>query len=178
MSFIQCYKFAKKHAKKPLSDLDVNEIIKIEKLLKTEVRIAPELFSTNDVENFINAIKSKSEIIDFLDINSSFYDLLLGISYQTDFSQKASYDDFDKDVLRREVEAFLKQDIEKIEYCDFNTLEKINTEFGPTSTYQEISISAGWGQEFLIIAEEFDHLFLRLTTSNHKRERKPWWQFW
>ena len=114
MSFINCYQFAKKHTKKPLSDLDANEIIKIEKLLKTEVRIAPELFSTNDVENFINAIKSKSEIIDFLGIDSSFYDLLLGVSYQADFSQNARYDDFDKDVLRQEMEAFLKQDIEKV----------------------------------------------------------------
>ena len=47
-------------------------------------------------------------------INSNFYDLLLGVSYQADFSQIASYDNFDKDVLRQEMEVFLKQDIEKV----------------------------------------------------------------
>lgn len=56
----------------------------------------------------------------------------------------------------------LNQYIEKIEYCDFETLNKLEMEFAPTSTYQEISLSNGWSAKFLEIAEQFDKLHDRL----------------
>ncbi len=56
----------------------------------------------------------------------------------------------------------LNQDIANIENCNFSTLDKVRMEFGPTSSYQEISISNGWGEEFLKLAEAFDKLFEKL----------------
>jgi hypothetical protein len=34
-----------------------------------------------------------------------------------------------------------------------------NYAFGPTSTFQEISIQNGWGEEFLELAEKFDKYY-------------------
>lgn len=76
----------------------------------------------------------------------------------------------------------LKQDIERIEFCDFSTLEKIRREFGPTSSYQEISISNGWSEEYLKLAETFDKLFEKLTekktahNSTLPKAGHSWWK--
>jgi hypothetical protein len=70
-------------------------------------------------------------------------------------------------------ELFLKelsQDIEKIRCCDFTTLEKVNIDFAVTSTYQELSISNGWSDEYLKLAEKFDRVYEEI--------KKPWWKFW
>ncbi|MGX7666650.1 hypothetical protein [Flavobacterium pedocola] len=70
-------------------------------------------------------------------------------------------------------------DIEKIEFCDYETLEKVKVDFLPTSTYQELSISNGWGEEYLEIASKFDSLYSKI---NEKKENfvaeKKWWKFW
>jgi len=65
----------------------------------------------------------------------------------------------------------LNTDIEKIRYCDFETLDKLNTEFAPTSTYQEISLSNGWGGEFLKLAEQFDKLYEKIKHFNQQGNR-------
>lgn len=57
----------------------------------------------------------------------------------------------------------LESDIEAIENCDRKTLEKIKINFLPTSTYQEISLSNNWGDEFLKMASDFDGLYSRIT---------------
>jgi hypothetical protein len=57
----------------------------------------------------------------------------------------------------------LESDIKAIESCDRNTLEKIKINFLPTSTYQEISLSNSWGEEFLKMASDFDNLYNRIT---------------
>jgi hypothetical protein len=59
--------------------------------------------------------------------------------------------------------ADLNQDIINIENCNFVTLDKVNSEFGPTSTYQEISISNGWGDNYIKLSEKFDKLYIKLT---------------
>ena len=56
----------------------------------------------------------------------------------------------------------LNADIEKIKFCDFATLDKLNGKFAPTSTYQEISLSNGLGDEFLKLAERFDKLYEKI----------------
>ncbi len=61
----------------------------------------------------------------------------------------------------------LNADIEKIKFCDFETLNKLNIEFAPTSTYQEISLSNGWGNEFIKLAGQFDKLYEKIK----RRER-------
>jgi hypothetical protein len=57
----------------------------------------------------------------------------------------------------------LNHDIERLELCDFETLNKIQVEFAPTCTYQELSMTNGWSVEYLKLAEEFDALFDKLT---------------
>lgn len=59
----------------------------------------------------------------------------------------------------------LNADIEKIRFCDFETLERLNLEFAPTSTYQEVSLSNGWADEYLVLAEQFDSLYRRIKAS-------------
>lgn len=56
----------------------------------------------------------------------------------------------------------LNTDIEKIKFCDFTTLDKLKMEFAPASTYQEISLSSGWNNDFLKLAELFDKLYEKI----------------
>lgn len=76
----------------------------------------------------------------------------------------------------------LNQDIEKIETCNFQTLEKVHVEFLPTCTYQELSMSNGWGEEYLELSTEFDKIFERMTereTTNNStlpKAGRSWWQ--
>lgn len=63
----------------------------------------------------------------------------------------------------------LESDIKSIENCDRKTLEKIKINFLPTSTYQEISLSNNWSEEFLRIASEFDNLYNRITVINDRK---------
>ena len=63
----------------------------------------------------------------------------------------------------------IESDIEAIENCDRKTLEKIKINFLPTSTYQEISLSNYWGDEFLKIASNFDSIYDCLTKTKVNR---------
>lgn len=66
----------------------------------------------------------------------------------------------------------LNTDIEKIRFCDFETLDKLNIEFAQASTYQEISLSNGWANEYLKLAEQFDNLYKRLKSKQVIRNKK------
>ena len=72
----------------------------------------------------------------------------------------------------------LNTDIEKIKFCDFETLDKLNMEFAPTSTYQEISLSNGWADEFIKLAEQFDKLYEKIKKQETNNNKKQWWKFW
>lgn len=78
--------------------------------------------------------------------------------------------------------AELNKDIEQIEDCDFITLEKVRTEFLPTSTYQEISISNGWSDNYLKLSEDFDNVYENIkgikTAHNNTLPKggRPWWK--
>ena len=80
------------------------------------------------------------------------------------------------------VDIFLKElseDIENIKLCNFKTLDKVNIEFAVTSTYQELSMSNGWSDDYLILAEKFDKVYEEITNpKNIETEEKPWWKFW
>ncbi|NCD71410.1 hypothetical protein [Mucilaginibacter agri] len=65
----------------------------------------------------------------------------------------------------------LDRDITGIQFCSFIRLEKINLEFLVTSTYQELSMSNGWGDHYLRLAETFDQLYNRLTKK--KLDNRP-----
>lgn len=71
----------------------------------------------------------------------------------------------------------LNIDIEKIKFCDFETLNKLNMKFGPTSTYQEISLSNGWSDEYTKLAEHFDKLYAEINSRKTSDTNKVWWKF-
>ncbi|MFD0750657.1 hypothetical protein ACFQZS_10915 [Mucilaginibacter calamicampi] len=56
----------------------------------------------------------------------------------------------------------LNEKIAKLKLNDHQVLNDLCILFGPTSSFQEISISNGWGDEFLEIAEKFDLLHEKL----------------
>jgi len=58
----------------------------------------------------------------------------------------------------------LNQDIENIMLCNFSTLDKVNIEFAVTSTYQELSMSNGWSDDYLKLAEKFDKTYKEIKT--------------
>lgn len=76
----------------------------------------------------------------------------------------------------------LNQDIEKIENCDLQTLEKVHVEFLPTCTYQELSMSNGWSDKYMILSTDFDKIYERITERKtaHKttipKVALKWWQ--
>lgn len=76
----------------------------------------------------------------------------------------------------------LNQDIEKIENCDYQTLEKVRIEFLPTCTYQELSMSNGWSDKYLELSTDFDKLYERITDrktahdSTLPKTGRSWWQ--
>lgn len=72
----------------------------------------------------------------------------------------------------------LTADIEKIKFCNFETLDKLNMEFAPTSTYQEISLSNGWAKEYVKLAEHFDKLYAKIKNQKITDNNKVWWRFW
>lgn len=53
----------------------------------------------------------------------------------------------------------LNKDIELLKLCDYETLVKVNIDFLPTCTYQELSLSNGWSDEYLIMSEKFDKCY-------------------
>ena len=48
--------------------------------------------------------------------------------------------------------------INKLSNYDTSALEELIVLFLPTSDFQEISISNGWGEEYLELAKEFDNI--------------------
>lgn len=58
-----------------------------------------------------------------------------------------------------ELENLVDNCIKSLFLCDFETLSIVQIDFGPTSTYQELSMRNGWADEYLKIAEAFDSLY-------------------
>lgn len=57
--------------------------------------------------------------------------------------------------LRDELEFYMHE----VRNGDMSSLEKIKLLFLPTATFQEHSISNGWPDEYLALAEKFDNLY-------------------
>jgi hypothetical protein len=50
----------------------------------------------------------------------------------------------------------VKEHIERLKKNDFSKLGDLKLLFAPTGSLQDISISNGWGTEFLVLATQFD----------------------
>ncbi len=76
----------------------------------------------------------------------------------------------------------LDQDIARIESCCYETLEKVHVEFMATGTYQELSISNGWSDNYIQLANTFDKLYTKLIESKTAinnpvpKVKKTWWE--
>ena len=44
---------------------------------------------------------------------------------------------------------------------DKKVINDINVDFGPTSTFQELSIQNGWSEDYIVLASKFDRLYDR-----------------
>ena len=147
--------------------------------------ISKRLSSQDYTDNIIRELK---EICD----TQSFAALTKKIKFYTDFQivaeilqEKKNKINLDTDTIWAgfdTVDIFLKElseDIENIKLCNFKTLDKVNIEFAVTSTYQELSMSNGWSDDYLILAEKFDKVYEEITNpKNIETEEKPWWKFW
>ncbi len=65
--------------------------------------------------------------------------------------------------LREEIE----NDLKALKSGDLDKLETFKTHFLPTATFQEVSLSNGWGHELLLLAEEYDKLYEKLKKKSH-----------
>lgn len=61
-----------------------------------------------------------------------------------------------------ELQTDIDKDLDALEKGDFKALEKFKYRFGPTATFQELSLSNVWGDEFLILAERFDATYEKI----------------
>jgi len=51
--------------------------------------------------------------------------------------------------------------ISRLNQGDKNVIKDIDIDFGPTSTYQELSIQNGWSDDYMRLATQFDNLYKR-----------------
>ncbi|MBV1922435.1 MAG: hypothetical protein KUG68_00250 [Flavobacteriaceae bacterium] len=56
----------------------------------------------------------------------------------------------------------INKDIIAISKGDFSSISTYDTYFLPTGDFQEISISNGWGEEYITLAKEFETLYARI----------------
>jgi hypothetical protein len=128
MSFIHCYQYLKKLHPQPLSHLDSETIVKYEKLLKTEVRIDSSKFNTNDVERFLEALRNKNVLLQFLPENEEFYSLLFErFNFLKEYGVP-NFDSYDYIALRQEISNNLMNElnqfvITRLEQQDFLALK-------------------------------------------------------
>ena len=57
--------------------------------------------------------------------------------------------------------------IKKLINREFTKLDDLILLFAPTASLQEISISSGWGSQFLVISEKFDYAIEELKKELH-----------
>lgn len=50
----------------------------------------------------------------------------------------------------------------ELEAGNLDKLDTFKTHYLPTATFQEVSLSNGWVDEFLLLAEEYDKLYEKL----------------
>ena len=124
-------------------------------------------------QSFTNkTLKELEKICDTLALN----EMVHKIPFSNDFRQIADILNSIKNMIHQHSEVAwagfdtpsqlvdeMNEDIKKLETCNFETLDKMKVEFLPTGTYQELSASNKWGEEYLILAKQFDKVFKHLT---------------
>jgi hypothetical protein len=62
----------------------------------------------------------------------------------------------------READAEIGRHLERIGQADYSELISLQALYAPTGPIQQVSLSSGWGREFLAVAERFDKEVSRL----------------
>jgi hypothetical protein len=134
-------------------------------------KILSELFEKSDAETF----KLFTDKIPFYDDFQNVRHILETIKGLTTDEADAVWAGYDngKDFL-----IDLNSDIEKIIFCDFETLDRLNLEFAPTSTYQELSLSNGWTDDYIELSARFDKLYVKIKRQKTVSGKTEWWKFW
>jgi hypothetical protein len=134
-------------------------------------KILTELFEKSDAETF----KLFTDKIPFYDDFQNVRHILETIKGLTTDEADAVWAGYDngKDFL-----IDLNSDIEKIIFCDFETLDRLNLEFAPTSTYQELSLSNGWTDDYIELSARFDKLYVKIKRQKTVSGKTEWWKFW
>jgi hypothetical protein len=111
------------------------------------------LFDNDSYELFVSKIECYKDFQKFADILKQIKGF---VSHDTD-TVWAGFENADKFLEE------LNQDIKKIENCDYQTLEKVQIEFLPTCTYQELSMSNDWSDNYILLSTDFDNIYERMT---------------
>lgn len=53
----------------------------------------------------------------------------------------------------------LDKKINRLQSSDYDTLADVYLMFLPTGTYQELSISNGWADNYIVLSEQFDYYY-------------------
>jgi hypothetical protein len=70
-----------------------------------------------------------------------------------------------------EIQIEIESVLQALQDGDVTVLDDFRMHFGPTSTFQEISISNGWGEEFLHLANDFESLHDHIKAMQKFRHR-------
>ena len=62
----------------------------------------------------------------------------------------------------QEADAEIERQLQRIEQADYSDLFNLQVLYAPTGPIQEVSLSSGWGNEFLVVAARFDNEIQRL----------------
>jgi hypothetical protein len=171
------------------SQFDKNDWSIIDNICQNIELINKGLVAQNYLEKTLKSIKENCD-------QTSFDILTSKINFYNDFQRVSEILKQIKELIKSDSDtvwggyenageflAELNKDIEQIEVCDFNTLNKVQSEFLPASTYQEISVSNDWSDNFLFLAEDFDKLYKRIkeVKTAHNNSTLPkagrnWWK--
>ena len=110
MSFIYSYYFAQSYSTEPPSQWQLPDIQRFEKILKLETSFRGVQLQRNSKEQFLTALKEKSELLRFLDTFPEFAQLFQSKSDLLKEYPTCNYDDFNFAQLSYEVENYLTED--------------------------------------------------------------------
>ncbi|MFY7757283.1 MAG: hypothetical protein ACOVP9_02695 [Flavobacterium stagni] len=110
MSFIYCYYFAQTYSAEPPSQWQSSDIQRFEKMLKLETSFRGVQLQRNSKEQFLAALKEKSELLRFLDGFPEFAQLFQSKTDLLKDYPECTYEGFSFTQLATEVEQFLSDD--------------------------------------------------------------------
>lgn len=68
----------------------------------------------------------------------------------------------------RQLKEEILKDLDNMQHCNFETLEKVRMHFLPTATYQELAVSNGWSDEYMRLAAQFDQAYALIIAKQKK----------